>query len=103
MLPGHGKGFADCICVVDQNNPIGKPVFDKSGASRIIMYHLINSWYLQTNGMMKQCSGRMADILDQSQFCCTGHLKCSRLKHIRFHYHYINNFINWHTCGMGQE
>jgi len=43
MRCGHGKEFADCFCAVDQKNPISKPVFDKSCASRIIMYHLINS------------------------------------------------------------
>ncbi|WP_379971600.1 DDE-type integrase/transposase/recombinase [Edwardsiella ictaluri] len=89
VLTDNGKEFTDKYCATGQREPTGHHPFDVVCNKQQIEHRLIKRGKPQTNGMVERFNGRIATLLKETRFECSGDLAATLERYQRLYNQFI--------------
>jgi transposase-like protein len=89
VLTDNGKEFTDRFCPSGEREPTGKHIFDQECAAHGIDHRLIRPRRPRTNGMVERFNGRIGEVVKQTKFESSHHLKKAPTQYLRIYNHHI--------------
>jgi transposase-like protein len=89
ILTDNGKEFTDRYTAQGEREPTGNHLFDKVCKDNEIEHRLTKPRHPQTNGMVERFNGRISQLLAQTQFTSSEHLKNKLKEYLMMYNHHI--------------
>jgi transposase-like protein len=89
ILTDNGKEFTDRYTAQGEREPTGKHLFDQVCADNQIEHRLTKPRHPQTNGMVERFNGRISQLLAQTKFTSSDHLKSKLKEYLMLYNHHI--------------
>ena len=89
ILTDNGKEFTDRYTAKGEREPTGQHIFDQVCKAFNIEHRLTKPRHPQTNGMVERFNGRISQLLAQTQFRSSQHLKDKLEEYLMLYNHRI--------------
>lgn len=89
ILTDNGKEFTDRYTAKGEREPTGEHIFDQVCKAFNIEHRLTKPRHPQTNGMVERFNGRISQLLAQTQFRSSQHLRDKLEEYLMLYNHHI--------------